>query len=149
MNRTTLLILLIFASCPLAVFAQSWTPEQQSVWDAEVACLDAGIDDIAARRACVHPDFVGWGVQQPAPIGYSENEFNNFFARNKVKAIEAIPLHILVEGDLAIIQLIVRDITSPDDGPDKESWTAWTDIMHRENGKWRWIADHGHLLLDR
>ncbi len=63
-----------------------------------------------------------------------------------MKTQEAVPLHILVEGDLAVIQLMVRQVSSLDRGPDAESWVAWTDIMKRENGVWRWIADHGHIV---
>jgi ketosteroid isomerase-like protein len=50
-----------------------------------------------------------------------------------------------VEGDIAIIQLMVRQMSSLDGGPDEESWVAWTDIMRRDDGEWRWIADHGHV----
>ena len=127
------------------VNAQQWSPEQQEVWDAEVACLNAGIDDIPARKACIHPDFMGWGVQSPVPMGYSEQGFDYFFAHNTLKVVRATPLHILVEGNIAIIQLMVRRVSSLDGGPDTTSWVAWTDIMRRENGVWRWIADHGHV----
>ena len=129
---------------PQHINAQQWSPEQQEVWDAEVACLDAGMDN--TRKACMHPDFMGWGVQQPVPTAYSEEEFDYYFAHNTLRVIEATPLHILVEGDIAIIQLMVQTWSSLDRGPDEESWVAWTDIMKRENGVWRWIADHGHAM---
>ncbi len=91
---------------------------------------------------------MGWGVQSPVPTGFAGNEFDYYMTRTKLNVIEAAPLHILVEGDLAIIQLIVKDITSQDGGPDETTWVAWTDIMRRDNGAWRWIADHGHVLGD-
>ena len=137
--------LVMFAVQPVEhVNAQQWSPEQQEVWDAEVACLNAGIDNIPAFKACIHPEFMGWGVQGPVPLGYSEKKFDYYFAHNKWKVVDATPLHILVEGDIAIIQLMVRDVSSLDGGPDEVSWVAWTDIMKKENGVWRWIADHGH-----
>jgi hypothetical protein len=126
---------------------QQWSPEQQEVWDAEMACLNSHVDpiDLPARKACVHPDFMGWGVQGPVPLGYSEKAFDYYWTHNTVKSEEARPLHILVEGDIAVIQLMLRTVSSHDGGPDEESWVAWTDIMHRDNGKWSWIADHGHV----
>ena len=135
----------VIAAVPHHVNAQQWSPEQQEVWDAEVACLNAGIDDIPARKECIHPDFVGWGIERPVPLRYSEKEFDYYFAHNTWKVVEAVPLHILVEGDIAILQLMVRVVSSLDGGPDEESWVAWTDIMRRDNRKWRWIADHGHV----
>ncbi len=135
---------LLFAVQP--VHAQQWSPEQQEVWDAEVACLNAAIDNIPARKACIHPDFMGWGIQQPVPMGFLEKRFDYYLAHNTTKVIVGQPLHILVEGDIAIIQLMVMEVSSLDDGPDTTEWVAWTDIMRRDNGVWRWIADHGHVV---
>jgi hypothetical protein len=146
MRRTILALLTVAVFSPLAAQAQQWNAEQQEVWDAEVACLNAGIDDIPARKACVHPDFMGWGIQQPVPTGFLEKDFDYYFAHNTLKVTRAVPLHILVEDDLAIIQLIVKVTSSLDGGPDEETWVAWTDIMRKDNGVWRWIADHGHIL---
>ncbi len=84
-------------------------------------------------------------VQSPVPMGYSEKRFDYYFAYNTLKLVEATPLHILVEGDIAIIQLMARSVSSVDGEPDEESWVAWTDIMRRDNVGWRWIADHGHV----
>ena len=137
-------IVCVVVAFPQHVSAQQWSSQQQAVWDAEVACLNAGLNDIPARKACVHPDFMGWGVQKPVPMAFSEREFDYYFDHNDLKVIEAVPLHILVEGDLAVIQLMVREVSSLDGGPDAESWVAWTDIMKRDDGMWRWIADHGH-----
>jgi len=146
-QRTWLTIRLFAILLLLPAFAQAqqWTPAQQEVWDAEVRCLNAGIDDIPARKACVHPDFMGWGIQGPVPMGYSERSFDYYYVHNTLKVIEAKPLHILVEGNIAIIQLMVRQVSSLDGAPDQESWVAWTDVMRRDDGVWRWIADHGHV----
>ncbi len=146
MRRTVFSVVVLALILPLTAQAQQWNAEQQEVRDAEVACLNAGIDDIPARKACVHPDFMGWGIQQPVPTGFLEKDFDHYFAHNTLKVIRAVPLHILVEGDLAIIHLIVKGTSSLDGGPDEETWVAWTDIMRKDNGVWRWIADHGHIL---
>ena len=145
MRRIVFAVLALAFILPLTAQAQQWDAEQQEVWDAEVACLNAGIDDVAARKACVHPDFMGWGIQQPVPAQALEKDLDHYYAHNTLKVITAVPLHILVEGDLAIMQLMVKQISSLDGGPDEETWVAWTDIMRRDNGVWRWIADHGHM----
>jgi len=146
MHRTVFLALALAFFLRLPAQAQHWNAAQQEVWDAEVACLNAGIDNIPTRKVCVHPDFMGWGIQQPVPTEFLEKDLDHYFDHNTLKVIKAVPLHILIEGDLAIIQLIVKEISSLDGGPDEETWVAWTDIMRRDNGVWRWIADHGHFL---
>ncbi|MGI9629251.1 MAG: hypothetical protein ACR2QM_20680 [Longimicrobiales bacterium] len=143
-----LAVMVVLAATPLGAGAQQWSPEQQEVWEAEVACLESQVEpiDLQARKACMHPDFTGWGVEGPVPSGFPERELEYFYARNTVKDVEAVPLRILVEGDMAVIQLMVRDVSSLDGGADEAVWVAWTDVMWRDNGVWRWIADHGHLL---
>ena len=138
-------ILGVFTSPIQHASAQDWSSEQLEVWNAEVACLNAGVDDIPARKACVHPDFVGWGVQGPVPMGFSEKAFDDYFVHNTLKVVQATPLHIIVEGDIAIVQLMVSIRSSLDGAPDEEEWVAWTDIMRKDDGKWRLIADHGHV----
>ncbi len=141
-------VIFFFAGFPGRLEAQQWTSLQQEVWGAEVACLNSHVDpiDLPARKACMHPDFVGWGVQEPVPSPFGDKELEYAFARAIIKFEEATPLNILVEGDLAVIQLIARTVMSVDGGPDQQTWVAWTDIMKRDNGVWRWIADHGHAL---
>jgi hypothetical protein len=148
MRFTFITIIAIALILPLTASAQQWSAEQLEVWYAEVACLDAGLDDIPARMACVHPDFVGWGVQGSVPTAVNEAGNHYYYAHNELKVISATPLHILVDGDLAIIQLVVTAVSSKDGGPDVVTTVAWTDIMRKDNGKWRWIADHGHRLGD-
>lgn len=75
-----------------------------------------------------------------------EDELEYLFGRSVIRLEEMTPLRILVEVDLAVIQLIVHTVMSTDGGPDEESWVGWTDIMKRDNGEWRWIADRGHWI---
>ena len=69
-----LALVVVVAAIPQHLNAQEGSPEQQEVWDAEVACLNSHVDpiDLQARKACMHPDFMGWGVQQPVPAGFSD-----------------------------------------------------------------------------
>jgi hypothetical protein len=139
--------LLLVGSSPSAA-AQEWSEEQQEVWNAEVACINSRVDTIdwEARKACFHPDFIGWGVQDPVPTAFGEKELEYRFGRTVIRLEEMTPLRILVEGDLAVIQLVVHTVMSTDGGPDEETWVGWTDIMKRDDGRWRWIADHGHSI---
>lgn len=139
--------LLLIVSPPSAA-GQEWSEEQLEVWNAEVACINSHVDPIDwdARKACMHPDFSGWGVEEPVPSRFDEEELEYFFGRSVIRLEEMTPLRILVEGDLAVIQLIVHTVMSTDGGPDEESWVGWTDVMKRDNGEWRWIADHGHWI---
>jgi len=53
---------------------------------------------------------MGWVCEKPYPLdGFSTTgEVLYYFAQHTLKVVEAKPLHILVEGDIAIIQLMVR-----------------------------------------
>ena len=101
--------LLLVGSSPSAA-AQEWSEEQQEVWNAEVACINSHVDPIdwEARKACFHPDFIGWGVQDPVPTAFGEKELEYWFGRTVIRLEEMTPLRILVEGDLAVIQLVVH-----------------------------------------
>ena len=141
-------VALLLATLPSSVEAQEWSAEQLEVWNAEVACINSHVDPIdwEARKACMHPDFVGWAVEEPVPSAFGEKELEYVFSHSVIRIEEATPLRILVEGDLAVIQLIVRTVSSLDGGPDEETFVGWTDVMKRDGGKWRWIADHGHRI---
>ncbi|NNF12192.1 MAG: nuclear transport factor 2 family protein [Gemmatimonadetes bacterium] len=140
--------ILLLPAMPSPVVAQEWSPQQLEVWNAEVACINSHVDPIDwdARKACMHPDFIGWGVEDPVPTAFDDKELEYLFGRTIIRLEEMTPLRILVEGDLAVIQLVVHTVMSTDGGPDEETWVGWTDVMKREGGTWRWIADHGHWI---
>ena len=131
---------------PLTARAQTWSAAQQEVWDFELECFNAIVtDDLQVRHACFHNDYVGWSPGAPVPMPYSPERDEWNLARVNAKFAEATPLNILVYGNFAVVHYMVRGTNIREDGSSQTNWTAWTDILLKEDGKWSWIADHGHL----
>ena len=126
--------------------SEGWTPAEREVWDALVTCLEAGVHDTTLRRDCLDADYIGFGADGIAvPRRVTDAEWEEQLATMKLKWIEATPLHILVHGELAVIQYVVFAAMSDPDG-DTVRQVAWTDVMRKTDGMWRWITDHGHML---
>ncbi len=94
---------------------------------------------------CIHDDFSGWLYTEPVPRGKSNFEsIGQYFIKTRdVVAGELRPIDILVYGNFAVIHYFYIDITKDEDGKEDISQGRWTDVMVKEGGKWRWIADHG------
>lgn len=146
-----LAFVLILSAAPTAAQIHQWTPEsparspeQQEVWQTVQRCLQASVDDLALRRDCVHPDFVGFGTDEPIPRKVNDAQFALWFENTDWLWIEATPLHILVHGDLAVVQYHMSAGIQPKGEAMRVIWEGWTDVLRRDDGVWRWIADHGH-----
>ncbi len=131
---------------PATALGQSWTKEQQEVWNRVQACVGYfTAQNVDAVMDCIHDDFVGWLYGEPVPRG--KNNFRTigkYFMENvRVSASEMRPVSIMVRGDFAIVHYYGFNVYegSMDVVQDK-----WTDILVREGGVWRWIADHGGTL---
>jgi hypothetical protein len=143
--RMILTVFTLVLVLPLTARAQTWSAAQQEVWDFELECLNAVVtDDLQARHACFHNDYVGWSPGAPVPTPYfpERDEWN--LAQVNAKFMEATPLNILVHGNFAVVHYMSRQTNIQKDGSSQTIWTAWTDILLKEDGKWSWIADHGH-----
>ena len=94
---------------------------------------------------CVHEDFSGFLYGDPVPR--TKNNFATiarYFIENmKVAAYELRPVHILVRGDFAVVHYYVFTVYEGSMGISQDKWT---DVLVREDGVWRWIADHGGSL---
>ncbi len=126
--------------------AAEWSAEQAEVWEAIEAC-----DGLAREKRieefmdCIHDDFSGWLNSQPVPRGKDSFEkIGRYFVTTRdVVAGELRPIDILVYGNFAVIHYFYITVTKDEDGDEDYSQGRWTDIMVKEGGKWRWIADHG------
>lgn len=91
---------------------------------------------------CIHDDFSGFLYGEPIPRG--KNNFatiGRYFMENiKVDASEMRPLDIIVRDDFAIVHYYGFTVY---EGSMEVSQDRWTDILVREDGVWKWIADHG------
>jgi len=126
--------------------AAEWSAEQAEVWAAIEEC-DTHFREkrIEAAKDCIHEDFSGWLYSEPVPRGKEYfDKIGMYYVKNRdTVAGELRPIDILVYGNFAIIHYFYTEITKDEDGKVEQSQGRWTDIMVKENGKWRWIADHG------
>ena len=157
MKRLTLLLSVLLALPivlqPVRAQVQQWTPENQSwtplereVWNGLVSCIEDIMADWTST-ACLDADYVGFGSDGiPIPKRVSAAEMEAGIAGGKGKWFHATPLHILVSGDLAVIQYFMYSAMEGADGNTEQFRVAWTDVMRKKDGKWLWISDHGHLV---
>lgn len=126
--------------------AAEWSTEQAEVWSAIEACdghfkakrMEAAMD-------CIHEDFSGWLNSEPVPRGKDNFEkiSKYFISTRDVVAGELRPIDILVYGNFAVVHYFYIEVTKDEGGNEDYSQGRWTDILIKEGGKWRWIADHG------
>jgi hypothetical protein len=90
---------------PLTVQGQTWNAEQQEVWkmieDSWVADTQ---DDPTWYDRFVHPNFQGWSMTWPVPMGF---ELNRRWNRYNQEASETLlyslhPVAIVVQGNTAV-----------------------------------------------
>jgi len=128
------------------VQAAEWSDEQAEVWAAIENC-DEHFREKRIKEAmdCIHDDFSGWLYNEPVPRGKDSFEKVGvyFVTTRDVVAGELRHIDILVYDDVAIIHYFYIEVSTDKDGKEDASQGRWTDIMIRERGKWRWIADHG------
>lgn len=126
--------------------AGEWSDEQAEVWSAIEVCNDHIREKrIDAFKDCIHDDFSGWLYSEPVPRGKDNFEkiVRYFVTSRDIVAAENRPVSILVYDNFAIIHYFFIEITKDEGGNEDYSQGRWTDVMVKENGKWRWIADHG------
>ena len=142
--KITLLIMLFLVST-METSAQQWTPEQQEVWEFEIRCYQVWIDkDYEGRKSCFHEEYRGWFSNYSMPLPLNEKLDQRAFDKNKWVGFNLMPHRISIHGNIAIIQYSGTLIVEGPDGEDTTNWVHWTDIALKENGRWSWIADHGH-----
>jgi ketosteroid isomerase-like protein len=129
-----------------SVQAAEWSAEQAEVWAAIEAC-DTNFREKRIEDAmdCIHDDFSGWLYSEPVPRGKDnfEKVGTYFLKTRETVAGELRPIDILVYDDFAVIHYFYIEVSKDESGEENISQGRWTDIMIKEKGKWRWIADHG------
>jgi len=144
--RQTHLALALAATflAPLAS-AQEWSREQQEVWQFIVTCNEHFASrDEAAILECFHDDFSGWRYGDTVPRSkQSIAKFLPFDLEEESLAYDLRPISIRVFGDFAIVHYSLVAASRGSSGEVVRQKMIWTDIMLKERGRWRWVADHG------
>ncbi len=145
MKRAFFIVIALSLFTSISALGQQWSANQLEVWEFEQGCWQS-IQDRAFEdfKNCFHEDYVGWYSANPVPIGFDDAVNMRFFETTKQIAFDLTPHNILIYGNVAIIHLSGYTVQPGPDGVDKTTWNHWTDISVKENGRWSWIADHGH-----
>jgi ketosteroid isomerase-like protein len=147
MNRTALrvgltLALALLVGAPLAS-AQSWSAEQQEVWNFELSQWKrAAAKDSTWVEELVHPAALVWGNANPGPQGKASiarwERYNSGNATTLEQ--ELYPLGIVVHGNMAVVHY---RYTTANEDLKKERKTVsgrYMDVLVKENGRWQFIG---------
>lgn len=90
-------------------------------------------------------DFTGWQNDAPAPRNKPSERMWNEFAMKQGKILEheLYPLSIIVHADMAIAHYLYSQATENKGGDVNVTNGRFTDVLVREEGRWRFISWHG------
>ena len=134
---------LSLASFPMIAGAQTWTAEQQAIWELEEEQWQMSKDkDLTWVDKMVHPNISYWDVDQPGPQNRASlvrwNRYNS--TASTVLEQELFPISVTITGNLAVAQYsytVVRE----DYKKERVTVTGrYTDVLIREGGRWLFIA---------
>lgn len=136
----------LIVAVPCAVAAGDWSAEQKEVWEFIETCNSHFANkDVEKAMDCIHEDFSGWLYSQPVPRGKESFEgVGTYMMKTRdTVASELRPIEIMVFGDFAIAHYFYVQVQKDQDGKESFEQGRWTDVMVKQDGTWRWIADHG------
>lgn len=134
---------LSLASFPMIAAAQTWTAEQQDIWELEEQQWQMAKDkDLTWIDKMVHPNISYWDADQPGPQNRASlarwSRYNS--AASTVLEQELFPISVTITGNLAVAQYrytVVRE----DYKKERVTVTGrYTDVLLREGGRWLFIT---------
>jgi len=145
MRHASAVVVLGFLLAASSASAQEWSEAQLEVWAFEESCWqDFASQEYEEWLTCFHPDFVGWFSTNPTPMPFHEGFGRHYMESSPVRIFALKPFSILIHGNVAIVHYSAHVIRTGPDGKDQAVWEHWTDVAVKEDGRWSWIADHGH-----
>ena len=140
-------------TCVIAAFSattassQQLSPDQQEVWEFIESCQGRWGSEVWFD--CFHEDFAGWLYTDLVPrTKDGERKFSRaLFETTETRVQDLRPIAIRVHGDTAVAHYYLQTVVRGQDGQDIEERVRFTDVLIKENGLWRWIADHGGPVI--
>lgn len=125
--------------------AQELSPAQREVWQFIEACNEHfAAGNQAAVLDCFHDDFSGWRYGDTVPRSKrSVAKFLPIDLESKIVASDLRPISIRVFGDYAIVHYFLEEAQRSANGEVERQKMIWTDILLKQNNRWRWVGDHG------
>jgi hypothetical protein len=150
MKKVVFLLSCFFLVINTSVFCQEWSNEQKEVWE-----ISQKMDKYWANRdlegymSCLHSNFIGWFNEDPLPLDKNSLRYweTHWLSTTKIIRDEIKPVSITVTGDIAISNFYSTEIRQDDNGS-KLSYSKWTNVCKKENGKWLIIGMFGGGILE-
>lgn len=134
---------LMLAGFASAASAQTWSPEQQEIWQFEEQQWRMSAEEDASWvDTMTHPNLSYWSVDQPGPQNRESLarwvRYGN--ASNTVLEQELFPISITITGEVAVVHY--RYTTASENyKKEREIVTGrYTDILVKENGRWLFLS---------
>ena len=144
MKRILAMALGGFLLLPAPVQAQEWNAEQMEVWETVMACWTS--TDIDTQFACIHEDFLTWGVGNPVPFKKADSRAHvaRWLDTQETTWTYFQPLSIDVRGDMAIVLYVMNWAErNRATGEETSGIINWTEVFKKEGGRWLLLTDHG------
>ena len=131
--------------------AQSWSKAEQEAWKAvETVWAADSSGNTAEFLSFFHDDYRGWpwGMRAPSTKRMVSKYFHWRHKNLTVNVYNLVPMSIIVKGNTAVAHYLFSRMTTNKDG--KSEWIEgrWTDIMVKQGGSWKLIADAGGRTND-
>lgn len=143
-------MLIVFGCANL--MAQTWSKEQQAVWDFVESYSKAYQDgDYEKFMEVIHDDYKGWSYQAMVPVDKATTGkyVKMGMEMRDVPFSNQIPLSIQVFDDFAVVNYLFHGFSKNKESGETEEYKGrWTDILMKDDGKWHLIADHGGAQKD-
>ena len=125
-----------------------WTKEQNEVW----RCVEDHWDHLINKRVdeflkYIHDDMIGYGHESPLPVDKPWlKKWVGFWTKTTDIAIcELRPIHIIIHGDIAILQYVIFTIEKNAEGG-KRVIRRYTMTWKKEKTRWVVIGSHNNLM---
>ena len=144
MRRILGVVLGLALLLPITIQGQEWTAEQEDLWAWEISCWQT--EDIQTAMACLHEDFVGWGLGNPVPVNKEDKRpgWARSFETTEQVFLNLKPISVQIHGNSAVLVYVATSvIRDKATGEETRYVELWTDVALRDGGQWYWIADHG------
>ena len=139
-------VLLALGGFSAAASAQTWSAEQQEIWQFEQLQWKASAaKDLSWIDTMVHPNMRFWETGSPMPRDKASlKHWSRFDAENGTTLEhELFPIAATITGNIAVVQYHYRIVTENYKKERKTSTGHYTDVLIKENGRWMFIAWSG------
>ena len=130
--------------------AQEWSQEQKEVLKLEQEMISSWENrDLEGYMDCLHENFVGWFDKDPYPWNKETLKTweKHWFSKSKIILDHTTFLTVNVIDDTAISNSYSQTLRENDKGQ-KHSYSKWTTVFKKQNGKWLIIGMFGGRILE-